>query len=417
MKYINENMTILEICEKYPETIEFLISKGFKNLDNETVRNMIGKVSLKNALAMKKINVETFVEILNELISQNRNSADITMNNNSDVEKDKKDEITMIGLLPCPIRIPLLEGMKNFLESNKDINLNYDLKAASYGLDWLKDDVIKANHPEKLADIFISAGFDLFFEDELMGKFKKENIFKDITGISEYNKNFNNEEISLRDPDGDYSMLGVVPAVFLVNKDELKGREIPQTWEDLLKPEFEKSVSLPISDFDLFNSILINLYKKYGKEAVSKLGKSLLQNLHPSQMVKSDKFKENIPTVTIMPYFFTKMIKENSSMVAVWPQDGAAISPIFMLTKNIKGNKVKKEQIRKIAEFLAGEQVGTIMSHQGLFPTVNPNVDNNIEGKKFLWVGWDYIHENSIGDILRECKELFFAGTENKSRV
>lgn len=406
MKYINENMTILEICNNYPEAIEFLTSKGFKNLDNQTVRNTIGKVTLKNALALKKINAETFVEILNEFISQNRDSADITMNKKETKEKSE-NEITMTGLLPCPIRIPMLEGMKKFLENNKDIELNYDLKAASYGLDWLKDDVIKANHPEKLADIFISAGFDLFFEDELMGKFKKENIFKDITGIKEYNKDFNNELIFLKDPEGDYSMLGVVPAVFLVNKDELRGREIPKTWEDLLKPEFEKSVSLPISDFDLFNSILINLYKKYGKEAVTKLGKSLLQNLHPSQMVKSDKFKENVPAVTIMPYFFTKMIKDNSSMTAVWPEDGAAISPIFMLTK-----KDKEDKLKKVAEFLSGKEIGTIMSHQGLFPTVNPEVDNNIEGKKFLWVGWDYIHKNNIGEILRECKELFFKGAE-----
>ena len=47
-------------------------------------------------------------------------------------------------------------------------------------------------------------------------------------------------------------------------------------------------------------------------------------------MVKSDKMKTNTPTVTIMPYFFTKMIKADGPMVPVWPNDGAAISPIFM---------------------------------------------------------------------------------------
>ncbi|WP_300359649.1 ABC transporter substrate-binding protein [Fusobacterium sp.] len=409
MKYINENMTILEICEKYPETIEFLKSKGFKNIDDKNTINIIGKITLKNVLSMKKINSDIFVEILNEIVNQNRNSIDITINNSEKSKEKNENTITMMGLLPCPVRIPLLEAMKEFLENNSEIDLSYDLKAASYGLDWLKDDVIKANHPEKLADIFISAGFDLFFEDELMGKFKKENIFKDITGIKEYNKDFNNEKISLKDPDGDYSMLGVVPAIFLVNTAELGEREIPRTWEDLLKPEFEKSVSLPISDFDLFNSILINIYKTYGKEAVKKLGKSLLQNLHPSQMIKSDKFKENIPTVTIMPYFFTKMIKEDSSMIAVWPEDGAAVSPIFMLTK-----KDKEDKLKKIAEFLSGEKVGKILSHQGLFPSINPNIDNNINGKKFLWTGWDYIHENNIGEILRECKELFFDNIKNK---
>lgn len=405
MKHINKDMTIFEVINKYPETKELLNSKGFKNLDDEKSLMMYKNIKLQNALAMKKINVNTFIDLLNELIEENVEVVDITLKNQE--ENSSENKIEMLGLLPCPIRIPLLECLENFLGENKDIKVKYDLKAAAYGLDWLKDDVIKANKPENLADIFISAGFDLFFEDDLMGKFKKQNIFHDFTGIKEYNKDFNNEKVSLKDPESDYSMLGVVPAVFLVNKEELNGRKMPTTWADILSPEFENSVSLPISDFDLFNSILINLYKIYGEEAVSKLGKSLLQNLHPSQMVKSDKFKENVPTVTIMPYFFTKMIKPNSPMVAVWPEDGAAISPIFMLTKNTEDQNVKK-----LAKFLAGEEVGKIFSHTGLFPTVNPNVDNHLEGKKFLWVGWDYIHENNIGEILTKCKNLFF-GTKN----
>lgn len=403
MKYINENMTILEICEKYPESIEFLESQGFKNLKTEGVKNLLGKLSLKNALISKKINTETFLEMLNEYILQNRESEDITIKN-LDI---KNEEISVMGLLPCPIRIPLLEGFNKFLTENPDIKVKYELKAASAGLDWLKEDVIKANHPEKLADIFISAGFDLFFEETLMGKFKKEHIFKDITKIEKYNKDFQNEEISLKDPDGDYSMLGVVPAVFLVNKNMLGDRELPKSWADLLKPEFRKSVSLPISDFDLFNSILININKNYGEEGVANLGRALLENLHPSQMVKSDKMKENTPTVTIMPYFFTKMIKEEGPMIPIWPEDGAAISPIFMLTKKEKANK-----LQKIVDYLAGEEVGKVFSHQGLFPTVNPNVDNKISGKKFMWCGWDYIHNNNIGEILENCKKIFFTAAK-----
>lgn len=403
MKYINENMTILEICEKYPESIEFLESQGFKNLKTEGVKNLLGKLSLKNALISKKINTETFLEMLNEYILQNRESEDITIKN-LDI---KNEEISVMGLLPCPIRIPLLEGFNKFLTENPDIKVKYELKAASAGLDWLKEDIIKANHPEKLADIFISAGFDLFFEETLMGKFKKEHIFKDITKIEKYNKDFQNEEISLKDPDGDYSMLGVVPAVFLVNKNMLEDRELPKSWADLLKPEFRKSVSLPISDFDLFNSILININKNYGEEGVANLGRALLENLHPSQMVKSDKMKENTPTVTIMPYFFTKMIKEEGPMIPIWPEDGAAISPIFMLTK-----KEKADKLQKIVDYLAGEEVGKVFSHQGLFPTVNPNVDNKISGKKFMWCGWDYIHNNNIGEILENCKKIFFTAAK-----
>lgn len=402
MNHIKKEMTLKEIVNTYPETIEFFNSKGFKGLDNKTLLNTIGKITIQKALEAKKINVDTFLELLNDIIEQDRNSEDVNLS------KKINDEgaVSVMGLLPCPVKNPLLEGLKKF-QSESGMKINHELKAASSGLDWLKEDVIKANHPEKLADMFISAGFDLFFEDELMGKFKHEGIFKDITGMTEYNKDFNNENISLKDPDGDYSMLAVVPAVFLVNTDALGDRPFPKSWADLLKPEFENSVSLPISDFDLFNAILISIYKNYGEDGVKKLGKTLLQNMHPSQMVKSNKLKTNVPAVTIMPYFFTKMTGQGGPMVAQWPEDGAALSPIFMLTK-----KSKEKELKPLADFFASKEIGEILSHQGLFPTVNPEVENNLGDKKFMWVGWDYIKNNDIGSILKHCEKLFFEETK-----
>lgn len=55
---------------------------------------MLGKLSLKNALLTKKVNVETFIEILNEYVTQNRESTDITMKKNNIVD----EEITVMGL-------------------------------------------------------------------------------------------------------------------------------------------------------------------------------------------------------------------------------------------------------------------------------------------------------------------------------
>ncbi len=398
MKYLDKNMTLNEIVEKYPETIDFFASKGFKGLEDESIRKKVGMLKLGMALSMKKMNVESFLEMLEEVISQNRDSADVNLNKAEKFE----DGINVMGLLPCPVKNPLLEALQTF-QKNTGARINHELKAASSGLDWLKEDVIKANHPEKLADMFISAGFDLFFEDELMGKFKSQGIFKDITELKEYNSDFNNEEISLRDPDGDYSMLAVVPAVFLVNTEALGDRPFPKSWSDLLKPEFENSVSLPVSDFDLFNAILISIYKNYGEDGVKKLGRTLLQNMHPSQMVKSDKLKVNVPAVTIMPYFFTKMTGQGGPMVAQWPEDGAALSPIFMLTK-----EEKRDELQDLAKFFSSKEVGEILSHQGLFPSIHPEVDNHLEGKKFMWVGWDYIKNNDIGKLLNHCEELFF---------
>ena len=186
-----------------------------------------------------------------------------------------------------------------------------------------------------------------------------------------------------------------------------------ETWEDILHPQFINSVSLPVGDFDLFNAILLNIHKMYGDEGVKKLGMTLLESLHPSQMVKSDKMKNNRPIITIMPYFFTKMVKEGGSMVAVWPEDGAILSPIFMLSK-----KEKIKQLQPIIDFFSSEEVAKILSHNGLFPAVNPNIDNRLKKEnKFMWLGWDYIYDNDIGALIEKCLELFESSISNEEKL
>lgn len=393
-KYFKINDRIETILNKYPETIDFFVNKGFENLKTEDGKKLLGKLNLDIVLKTKSIGIEGFSDMLNDFIELSRNSADLTLN-----EKTKRTNgVKVIGLLPCPVRVPLLEQFDAFVEKS-EYDIEYDLKAASHGLEWLKGTVRNESDYNNLADIYLSAGFDLFFDENLMGKFKKANVFKDAVKYKDYNNEFEN----LRDPSGDYSILAVVPAVFLVNSKELNGREIPKTWADLLKPEFEKSVSLPVSDFDLFNAILLNIYKLYGDEGVKKLGKSLIQNLHPAQMVKSDRMTVNRPTVTIMPYFFTRMTKEGGTMIPVWPEDGAIISPVFMLTK-----REKVDKMQDLIDFFSSKSVGEILSHKGFFPSVNPEVVNGTpEGKKYLWIGWDYIYNNNLQEQMHHCEELF----------
>ncbi len=405
--YFGLNDTLWDITEKYPETIPLFVSKGFKQMEDNSKRKAFGNsVSLKMALALKKYNVKTFSAALVEQIEQEHNLADSSLKTKT--KKTGEDAVRIEGLLPCPVRIPLMEQLEEFTAKYKDTHqqeIHHDLKAASMGLDWLKEAVVNEDDPAKLPDIFISAGFDLFFEKELMGKFKKKNVFTDSTGFEKLNPIFDNENIDLKDPAGHYSMIGVVPAVFLVNTAELNGRPVPRSWKDILEPEFEKSISLPIGDFDLFNAILLNIHKLYGEEAVEKLGRSLLESMHPSQMVKSDRKKSAKPAVTIMPYFFTKMVKEGGTMTAVWPEDGAIISPIFMLTKQEKIN-----ELQPIIDFFASKEVGEILAHKGLFPSINPNVDNRIpEENDFMWLEWDYIYKHDIGELIKTCDSIFNA--------
>jgi len=402
-KYFDIKDKVYDITEKYPETIDVFVANGFKPLANETMRKTMGKtISLEMALKSKNINIDQFVQRLIDVIEQNRVSEDQSL-----VKKEKIEDadIKIGGILPCPVRVPLLDAFNKWMDeegSKLDITVDYELKAASQGIDWLKDTIENSDNEEALLDLFISAGFDLFFDKRLMGKFKQKDTFEDITEFSKLNEDFENEHINLRDPDGQYSIIAVVPAVFLVNREELNGIDMPRSWKDILKPEFENKVSLPIGDFDLFNAILLNIYKAYGEEGIRRLKKSLFSAMHPSEMVKSH-MKQQRPVVTIMPYFFTKMTKQGGPMEAVWPEDGAIISPIFLLTK-----KSKKDRLKPFVDFFASKEVGEILSHNGRFPSTNPEVDNQIpKDKKYMWLGWDYINANDIGQLIKLCERIF----------
>ncbi|NLM97702.1 MAG: ABC transporter substrate-binding protein, partial [Halanaerobiaceae bacterium] len=257
---------------------------------------------------------------------------------------------------------------------------------------------------EELADIFVSAGFDLFFDRRLMDGFRRRGLFKDNTGIRSLNRVFTEQGIELIDPEGDYSILAVVPAVFLVNREELGERRLPESWEDILSDDFIGDVSLPVNDFDLFNDILLNLYKKYGEEAIERLGRSMLKARYPAQMIKEGgRKKSGEAAVTIMPYFFTRMAGRFPHFEFVWPADGAVISPIFMLAK-----RDSYPAIQPLVDFFASREAGEIFAHQGLFPSVLPDIDNPLpEGAGFMWPGWDFLRREDPGKMIEELGKKF----------
>lgn len=400
--YFKETDTLFEITEKYPDTISVFAANGFPHMEDESKRKMLGKtINLKQVMQLKGKSVQLFSKLLIDAIEGEKNSADVSLRSG----KDESAEISAVGALPCPVRIPLLEQLDTFMGEYKEqtgLSIKHDLKAASQGAGWIEKYIHGASSAAELPDLFISAGFETFFDHKTIGKYKEDGVFHDYLPFDGANSSF--DSIDIRDPKKDYSMIGVVPAVFLVNTKELGDLPMPQSWEDILQPHFENRLSLPVGDFDLFSSLLIHIYKKYGEDGVKKLGRSLLESMHPSEMVKSSKKKSEKPIVTIMPYFFTKMTKNGGPMTAVWPSDGAIISPIFLLTKKNENT----EAIQPIVDFFASKEIGETLAHNGLFPSLNPDVDNRLgENDTFMWVGWDYIYNNDIPAVIKKCEQIF----------
>lgn len=424
---INKQNTLFEITEQFPETIAVFVSNGFPQMQDASKRATIGKnITLAAAVTMKKMDLDSFSRLLEEAIQDPSSESDITLapskstvrsglaqgdeaqGDEAQGDAAQSNGINVVGILPCPVRIPLMEKWSSYLDSRKQaglVEVSHELKAASMGLDWVQKNIDGVDDPEKLPDLFLSAGFDMFFDQQRFGRFRRQGLFSDLTGIESYNSDF--ADLDIKDPKGFYSIIAIVPSLFLVNTDELGDREAPKSWQDILDPKFEKSVSLPVSDFDLFNAILLNIHKKYGEQGVEALGRSLLESMHPAEMVKSEQKKQNKPAVTIMPYFFSKMVKEGGSLQAVWPEDGSIVSPIFMLAKSSKS-----EQLKDVAQFFSSEEVGNLLAGQGLFPSTHPNVINILpENSPLMWLGWDYIEQNDLSELIVHCEALFNRST------
>ncbi len=402
MNLIKPNESLFEITDRYPQTIDVFVKNGFQQMADEQKRSTLGKsLRLDLALSMKGIDESVFMALLEEAIQAN----------GAKNQRTKNKSLSIKGLLPCPVRLPLQEALNEFLEHDMQQTLvNAELKAASMGLDWLKDDIGNASSVNELDDIYISAGFDLFFEADYFGRFIQKGLLADPLPWASINPDFDNENLQLKDPEARYGIIAVVPAIFLVNQQELNGREVPQRWEDLLGEEWENSISLPVSDFDLFNAILLTMRNRYGMQAIEALGRNMQQSLHPAQMVKSDRSKAQKPAITIMPYFFTKMAKAGGPMLAVWPADGAIISPIFAV-----GKTHKSPEFEKLSAFLGGEKLASILSHQGLFPSLHPQIDNGVSSdNQYMWLGWDYINAHNLNQEFEACTAVFEGAFQTK---
>lgn len=414
MQFVKLSDTIFNITEKYPDTIDFFVANGFDKLSNPVMRRSLGKtVTLELALSMRKINAQTFLEKLNEAIIQGMPNTNAGL---APMKKESGADIRIEGVLPCPIRLPLLEKFETWLDSQKDsfdFTVDYDLKSANLGLDDIKNRIIASDgDADALSDLYLSAGFDLFFDKKLMGAYGDAGEFQDISGMEHLNTDLDNDSISLKDPKRQYGIIGVVPAVFMVNTAELGDRPFPESWSDLMKPEFENSISLPMRDLDMFNAFLLHIYRYYGEDGVKKMGKALLRSMHPAQMVKSHISKDGnkVPVITVAPYFFASMAGEKGPLRPVWPKDGAIISPIFLLarTKN-------KEKIKPFVDLLYSKDIGEIFSSNGKFPSTNPLVDNHLSPEqKFMWIGWDYIYKHDIGELIKTTEKLFYEASEKE---
>ncbi|MDO5715360.1 MAG: ABC transporter substrate-binding protein [Tissierellia bacterium] len=380
---MNFKKSVYESCEEHKKLREFLISKGFDNLkDEDQYRMMAPMINLEDALHMRQIDSAIFEEEFRQY-------------NGYHLEEEapnEKGDVLVSGAVPCPIKVPLIEALKDFSPKQKE-DINFDLRSANLGMDFVTE---KFKRDEILPDLITSAGYELVLDEDIYREIERSYV----APTQQIGKEFKERGVDLVDPNGKLHIFSIVPAVFIVNKDLLKGREMPKSWEELLSGEFKNSLSIPVSDLDMYNALVLTIYAHFGLDGIKKLRECFHSNLHPAQMVKT----RNKPAcVSIAPYFFASMI-QSPSLVQIWPKEGAIVSPIFMTAK-----KDRLAQVQPAIDYFLSDSVSEIFSFHGKFPCTREGIDNHLSPEqKFLFAGWDLLNNRrrEVQDMVKEYFKL-----------
>ncbi|UNC93273.1 ABC transporter substrate-binding protein [Candidatus Contubernalis alkaliaceticus] len=314
-----------------------------------------------------------------------------------------------LGLLPCALKVPFEEKINLFVEDSlKDIHFDYLVEAnANKQLDYF-DQISAIDDIEDLPDIFMAPGFNGFYYKAFMERFKNTGCF-----ISINHKEINDDlaSLSILDPHDDYTITCFNPTVMLVDRSFYVDLPVPESWQDLLEPEFAGKVAIRgHANDDFCEGILLNIFKDYGMSGIQKFGRSFKVGLHPAQMVKmAGRKREDAPAVSAIPYSFAKLVMDSERVTSkrvtiVWPKDGAIVNPVTTLVKKSSVSKLKA-----VLDFLAGADAGQIYG-TARFPSLHPLVHNDLpQGAAFKWLGWDFILENDLEELIDELNIVFKA--------
>jgi len=296
-------------------------------------------------------------------------------------DQDETERINFLGYAPGLFRHAFKEGLDNVLrtyrmETGNSFRSYYPM--GCYDDNYV--DIWKTKHIDDFPDAITSMGLGNLFRKEFVERFVNNGCFKNVWE-GPVNRHF--EEAGLIDPDGWYTTYSVAPFLMFVDKKQLGSLPLPKRWSDLLNPQFRGKVILPGTE-DTVSILPLYFYKEYGKEGLEQLSVNMKMALQSAEMARLAGSSRSPAAVYVISWFFALSCPRVESTIIIWPEDGAIVNPLYMLTK--------KEKINKVApavNYVLSPELGRQIA-QSCFPVINPQVDNMLpEGASLKWLGWD----------------------------
>lgn len=298
---------------------------------------------------------------------------------------------------PCPVKLVVKEAIETIAALHTPPLTTY-IPMGCTSVDPY-DPLYLETDPDRLPAVIASIGFGDFWRQEFVDRFVKTGLFE-ASLPDTVNPLFS--DAGMLDPAGAYTIYGVTPYIFLVDRHKLGDKPAPRTWADLLHPRYQGELVMCGDGDDMADAVLLNLYKDHGPDGLTRLAANTKSLMHSSRMAKvCGTGAPDAGAIFIIPLFFAESTKLPAHVDVVWPEDGAAASPLYFLAK-----KSEKARLARLLDFFVHD-FGNISSAAWFIPLDGSRTYPLPAQAKLKWVGWDFIASRDVNALRDELAVKF----------
>lgn len=307
-------------------------------------------------------------------------------------------ELDLLLYSPCPVKLAVKERLDAVSQAYEDAGdpVRIHIPMGCTSVDPY-DPLHRETDPNKLPGIIASIGFGDFFRKGFTERFVNTGLFEAVPPERVHPPH---EAAGVVDAEGRYTVYALTPYIFLIDTARLGDVPPPRRWADLLEPRYRGQINMCGDGDDMADAVLMSLYKEFGMEGVERLAANAHGLMHSSRMGKAGGSAKG-GGIYIIPYFFAESSRQPGHMRVIWPEDGAAASPIYFLAQ-----RSARPRLDKVLDFFT-RGFGQIPSARWFMPLGGPLPDNLPPEARIKWVGWDFIRSRDITALRDELNGTF----------
>ncbi|MFH2007935.1 MAG: ABC transporter substrate-binding protein [bacterium] len=392
---ITAESKVADVVNAYPAALDALVAMGFTPLRNPIARRTVAKLfTLAQAASFKGVDLDQLLATVRRAAGQDAPGDDspfptapapaeagATPSAEAPVPRLEGD-ITVMGLVPCPVRGTLVERFDAFSQefsSTSGQQVAWWLAGEGTVIGdvrtWLAELVNNDRVEAELPDVFLAVGTELFFH-RTFGRLALGDLFRPFPGVPTLRDDFK----PYGDPAGKLGLQFCAAFGLSCRPDRLPDGKLPRSWADLADPALHGEVAVPSLDLPIVPDLMAALRDHLG-DAFDGLVSNMAATMHPAQAAPRGR-RDGVPGVVILPGLFAES-SETTGATYVIPEEGPIGVPGFVAVR-----KRARPEADRIVEYLFSDGYLGPLWERGRFHPNSSRIDARIPNGKFVVRSW-----------------------------